>query len=115
MKSLVLIIPTELRDSANQLGDVLGMGPDNYSVALSADGSEPATHYGLHAWVEQAFQALVESGVYPPELAESGISEDDYNAMMAVLVSSFWPDYVDHFATVCADNGLTIVEPTDGE
>jgi len=37
-------------------------------------------------------------------------AQTDYDAMMAALISSFWADYVDHFATVCADNGLVVVE-----
>ena len=44
-----------------------------------------------------------------PQLADAGISQDDYNAMMAVLISSFWADYVDHFADVIAANGLQMV------
>jgi hypothetical protein len=115
MLSAVLILPDDQVATGNAVGITMGWGPDNYSVALSADGAEPATHYGLHAWVDEAFEQLVESGVYPPELADAGITEADYDAMMAVLVSSFWSDYVDHFNTVCAEQGLQMVrEPQDG-
>jgi len=110
MLSAVLILPDAQVTTGNAVGVTMGWGPDNYSVALSADGAEPATHYGLHAWVDEAFEQLVESGVYPPELADAGVTQADYNAMMAVLVSSFWSDYVDHFDTVCTDNGLQVVE-----
>ena len=29
--------------------------------------------------------------------------------MMAMLIYSFWPDYTNHFATIIAENGLTVV------
>ena len=111
--SCVLILPDAQLATGNAVGAAMGWGPNNYSVPLSADGSEPATHWGLHAWVEQSFQDMIESGVYPPQVAEAGISEDAYNAMLAALIYSFWQDYVDHFATVCAENGLMLVAPGD--
>jgi hypothetical protein len=113
MLSAVLILPDDQVATGNAVGQAMQWGADNYSVALSPTGAEPATHYGLHAWVDEAFEQLVESGVYPPELADAGISKADYDAMMAVLVSSFWADYVDHFNTVCAEQGLQIVAPEE--
>lgn len=109
MLSCVLILPADQVGTGNAVGEAMGWGPNSYSVPLSADGTEPATHYGLHSWVTEAFQQMVETGYYPPELASAGISEAVYTAMMAVLIYSFWPDYADHFATVCAENGLTVV------
>lgn len=113
MLSCVLILPLDQIATGNAVGEAMGRGPDNYSVPLSADGSEPATHYGLHAWTSDDFQTLIESGVYPPELADAGITKADYDAMMAVLIYSFWPDYTDHFATIIAENGFAIVVPED--
>jgi hypothetical protein len=110
MLSCVLILPLDQVATGDTVAEAMGWGPDNYSVPLSADGSEPATHYGLHAWTGDDFQTLIESGVYPPELAEAGISKTDYDAMMAVLIYSFWPDYADHFATIIAENNLQMVE-----
>lgn len=109
MLSCVLILPVDQVATGNAVGEAMGWGPNSYSVPLSADGSEPATHYGLHAWVTEEFQTLIETGAYPPEVEAAGITQSDYDAMMAVLISSFWDDYVDHFATVCADNGLVVV------
>ena len=109
MLSCVLLLPLAQVATGNAVGEAMGWGPASYSVPLSADGSEPATHYGLHAWVTEDFQTLIETGAYPPQLADAGISQDDYDAMMAVLISSFWADYVDHFASVCADNNLVVV------
>jgi hypothetical protein len=111
--SCVLILPANQVAIGNAVGEAMGWGPDNYSVALSADGSEPATHWGLHAWAADSFQTLVESGIYPPELAEAGISEADYDAMMAVLIFSFQADITGHFDAVCEANGLQMVEAQD--
>jgi hypothetical protein len=107
--SCVLILPLDQVATGNAVGEAMGWGPDNYSVPLSADGSEPATHFGLHAWAADSFQGLIESGVYPPELAEAGISKTDYDAMLAVLISSFQGDVTGHFDAVIADNGLAVV------
>lgn len=110
MLSAVLILPDAQTPTGNAVGEAMGWGPSSYSVPLSADGTDPATHSGLHAWVTEEFQALIETGAYPPQVEAAGITQADYDAMMAALISSFWDDYVDHFATVCADNGLVVVE-----
>jgi hypothetical protein len=116
MKSCVLILPDDQVATGNAVAEAMGWGPENYSVPLSADGSEPATHYGLHAWVGEAFQQMVETNYYPPELEQAGISQAEYDAMTAVLISSFWDDYVDHFATICAENNLkTVTEQPEAE
>ena len=57
----------------NQLGETLGFGPENWSVALSPTGDAPATHYGTHVWEAPggAFHQLrtaVEAGLTPPGL-----------------------------------------------
>jgi len=46
--NIVLLVPDSLREKANDLGEAMGWGPNNYSIALSADGSEPATHWSLN-------------------------------------------------------------------
>ena len=109
MRSCVLLLPLYQVATGNAVGEAMGWGPASYSVPLSADGSEPATYYGLHAWITEDFQTLIETCAYPPQLADAGISQDDYNVMMAVLISSFCADYVDHFADVIAANGLQMV------
>ena len=106
MLSTVLILPAALRDTGNAVGEVMGWGPNNYSVALSATGNAPATHWGLHAWTDEKFKMMLDSRVYPPEVEEAGISEASYGEMLDALISSFWPGYEGHFSSVCADNGL---------
>lgn len=99
MPSLVLIIPAALRAEANALGAALGHGPDSYSVALSADGLEPATHYGLN-FVDPApaFLDMIEQGSPPPDL---DFSPGDFAAVMAGLIAE-----TGDFASVTAACGL---------
>lgn len=109
MLSTVLILSIDQVATGNAVAEAMGWGPNNYSVPLSADGSEPATHYGLHAWAGNEFEQMVVTGYYPPQVAEAGIDQATFNAMMAALIYSFWPDYTDHFATTIAENNLTVV------
>lgn len=72
MSVCVLIIPDAVKDRANELGGLMGWGSENYRVPLSADGTEPATHWATAATdpapsfvpTLTAFKA----GVTPPEL-----------------------------------------------
>lgn len=104
--SCVLILPAGLRDAGNALGDAMGWGPDNYSVALSPSGDAPATHYGLHAWVAQAFLDTLDAGVLPDGL---DFPQADFDAVMAELVVSVRNVMDGHFDGVCADQGLALV------
>lgn len=88
MKSCVAIVPAARRDEFNERADQAGRGPNNYSVPLSADGSEPATHYGLHAWI-----------------ADDAAVEDIEGRVVSVR-----DDMAGHFADVCAEQGLAVVE-----
>lgn len=53
MTSAVLIIPVALLDKANDVGELMEWGPDNYTVPLSAGG--PVTHYMCRTDVSQSF------------------------------------------------------------
>ena len=112
MLSTVLILPLDQVATGNAVAEAMGWGPNNYSVALSADGSEPATHWGLHAWAGNEFEQMVGTGYYPPELA-GDVDEATFAAMIGALIYSFRDDYTGHFATIIAENGLQIVEPAD--
>jgi hypothetical protein len=106
MFSTVLIIPAALQTEANTLGEAMGWGPNNYSVPLSADGSEPATHFGLHAWVEQTFVDLlggVAQGQIPPV---EGLTPAQVVEVVSALIVSIRPDSGGHWVEVLADNSL---------
>ena len=63
-RSLALIIPAALKSHADLVSVALGHAPageETYSVALSADGKSPATHYGCHTRADEAFVSVIEA------------------------------------------------------
>ena len=109
MLSCTLILPADQVTTGNAVSEAMGWGSPAYTVALSPTGAEPATHYGLRTWSDEAFQAMLESQVYPAELAEAGITEAVYTAMIGKLVWSFQADYAGHFDGVVEGEGLKVV------
>lgn len=105
MLSVVLIIPADLRDKANALGEALGHGPNNYSVALT--NATAPTHYGLHTWATQAFVDMLAAGVMPEGL---DYPQDDFDLVMNALTKSVRESMEGHFTDVCVVKGLAIVE-----
>lgn len=107
MYSTVLIIPADLRSEANTLGEAMGWGPNNYSVPLSENGTEPATHYGLHAWSTQEFVDLMEgigTGQVPPV---AGMPQSQVIEVISALNSNpFRPDIRGHWVEVLETLGL---------
>ncbi len=69
MLSAVLILPDDQVATGNAVSEAMGWGSPAYTVPLSADGSEPATHYGLHTWGTQAFVDMLDAGVMPDGLS----------------------------------------------
>lgn len=100
MTTCMMICTAEDRVAANLLGQALGHGADNYSVALSSDGTAPATHYGGYhaAEVGPAFVALVEAasqGAFPAIQMPDGAPEIDIPALFGRLIMEFnvsWQD-----------------------
>lgn len=107
MHSVVLIVPAALHAKANALAEAMGYGPNNYSIQLSADGTAPASHWGLHVWAQQDFVDQLVSGELPEGV---DYPQADFNAVMAGLIYSIRGTYENHFAEVVAANGLQIVE-----
>lgn len=105
MTSAVLIVPDADRNAANALGESMGWGPNNYSVALSADGAEPATHWGCRADVSQTFLDLMAN---PPAEAAP---------VLAVLISDFSDGLhaYEHWVSVLEDNNLQVIAYEEGE
>ncbi len=115
MISCVLIAPATQYHAANALAEAMGWGAGCYSVPLSATGAEPATHYGLHSWVEQSFVEMLAGsgeGSMPPDLIAAGYPPEDFAAVLGSLVSSIRAGETDpagHFARVVAGAGLAMV------
>lgn len=99
MTSAVLILPDAYRDAGNAFGVEQGWGNDNFSVALSGNGSEPATHWGCRADVSQSFVDMVEN------------PSPENEPLVAVLIYSFSDTLApyDHWVDMLAANGLSVV------
>ena len=69
--SIVIIVPNALREAVNEAAEENGHGPNNMSVPLSSNGTEPATHYGCRTWASDGF--LAELNDYPQQLKVASI------------------------------------------
>lgn len=91
----VVVAPSSLKDAANQLAQSFGYGPNNFSVPLSADGSEPATHYGGNAegGISQTFKTLIDNaliGVVPSDIEEiTGLTQQEVTQLVSSLTIDF--------------------------
>jgi hypothetical protein len=119
MMSLVLTLPAAHRDSGNAIAVALGhdVAPGNtYSVPLSADGVEPATHYGCRTWASPGFVAAIEiarNGVVPdgtaPQIAAMGLSirAQHPETLAALIADARETDAAyEHWSDVLAAHGL---------
>lgn len=117
--SIVMIVPAALQETANRLACALGhdtLPGDTFSVPLSADGAEPATHYGCRSAAQQSFVDLLTaagSGSLPDVPWEDfRLTMDDISAVLAVLAADVRPAQQQdgHFAAVLATVGLKLVD-----
>lgn len=113
--SVVMIIPAVLQESANKLAEGLGHGPNNFSVALSSDGSEPATHYSCRAQAQQSFIDLL-TAVGEGTLPEiEGMTPQEVGTVLVQLQAdvSTSEDGYTHFERVIGEKGLMRVVPEE--
>jgi hypothetical protein len=93
--SVVGIIPAADRDDANLLAAALRhdvLPGHTFAAPFSADGSEPATHYGYQAAVTQTFVDQITgagSGVWPiADFGAFGLTEARANELLAAMTLS---------------------------
>lgn len=121
--SIVMIVPSDQRETANRLACALGhdiMPGNTFSAPLSADGSEPATHYGCRTVAKQEFVDLLTAaggGTLPDDIAwgDFGITVEDIPPVLASLIADVRSaDQADgHFGAVLAANSLAVVISTE--
>ena len=93
MTSAVIIVPATALAAGNALGEAMGWGPENFTVALSATGSSPATHYLCRAEVGPSFADLladpppVAAAVLPLVMIDMRETDDPYAHAMDVLAA----------------------------
>lgn len=115
MSQISLIIPASIKADADTLAQYMGWadpGAPSYTIPLSADGSEPATHWGLHIVnPPPVFLAMLDSaaeGEMPTELAEAGYPEAAFLAIMGALLTG-----TDGFDATVASHDLTRVKSSE--
>ena len=99
MTNAIFIIPAEYQAEGNALGETMGWGPSNYSVALSSDGNLPATHYGCCAEVTKEFLILLQS---PPKESEQILS-------VLILDIRETSDPFIHWKEIINENNLVLI------
>ena len=99
--SLVILIPASLIDTANALGNALGLGSRNFTVRLTPadDDSETPeiTHYGLlHQSADPAFLATMkaaQAGVLPSiDWENHGLTVEQVAQVIQTMTYSIDPD-----------------------
>lgn len=105
MISAVLILPIELKESGDKIGEAMGWGPVSYTIPLSTD--QDLTHYGLRADVTQSFIDMIEaakSGTYPDAIPES-IIKPVIDNLIADFSTTLWGH--EHFQEVLNKYNVT--------
>jgi hypothetical protein len=123
--SCVVVVPADKRADANKLWCAMGLDtlPGNSFVPeLSADGNDPVTHYGSHAW-EEAEQAAVflalPTGVLPTingEWSDFGLTVETALAAAQSLTASVMTSGtpMEHLTAVMSAMGLqSVVRPIE--
>lgn len=95
LHTVIMIIPAELLESANAIARALDPdtgGDRTFSVPLSADGSEPATHYAASTAAAESFvQTVLAVTAGQAELA----------ALVAGDYAARWPGLAPPAAEAC--------------
>lgn len=111
---IALIVPDAQREAANRIAEAMGWGAGCYSVPLSTDGAEPATHWGLSTSATQSFVDILEAagtGVIP-----EGIDAEDISSVLPVLLVAIDPAGTPpgaQFDTLAEQVNVTRVENED--
>lgn len=101
MTRMASIVAAANAEQVNSYFEGIGSGPDNHSVPLSPDGSEPATHFGMSLPASQEFLDMMANPT--PEQAE----------ILALMVTDTNSDGLsprEHFDAVLSNEGLQQVE-----
>lgn len=101
------IVPDAHRDNARALNEQIGWGPGTYSCPLSADGSEPATHWGLSTVATQTARDII--GDAATGQAPEGIDPAAAQTVVNAARSKWGANATDpgaQFDALCAEVGV---------
>jgi hypothetical protein len=108
--SVVLIVPQQSQNDANLVAEVLGHGPDNFSVPLSSSGNEPATHYGCRTQAQQSFVDFLNALKLGQIQEIEGITNSQLTSVVDGLIyDTNGTDGYEHFNRVITENNLQII------
>lgn len=109
--SLVVICPDALKSDVLALGMMLDPPIDGgLSVPLSADGSEPATHWGAHAWATPEFVAIMTGQVVPEIKGVTAEQIANILSQITVSVDANGLTMRAHFDYVLEQLGLKVIQ-----
>ena len=91
-------IPVEHAEAANAALDLLGFGPQTFSVPLRT-GTDAATHVGCHCWIKGDFLDALRALPFPVEITEDGGLDGEGN-----LIASDGPNFKAHVAARAFDD-----------
>jgi hypothetical protein len=113
--SVVLLIPAAVQAAGNQVAEGLGHGPHNFSVALSSDGSEPATYYGCRTQAQQSFIDLLTAAGEGTLPEIEGMTPQEVGTVLMQLQAdvSTSEDGYTHFQRVIAEKNVMRVVPNE--
>lgn len=103
MMTRVFIIPAAYRDAGNEMATAMGWGGDVFVQPLSADGSEPITHWGFPAIVSEE---LIQTWNNPPKKAAEIVAATYTDTREGDDTAAHWYD-------VLAEKGLTMFVAED--
>ena len=110
--SCVLIVPANLQNAGNLLGESLGHGSGTYSIPLARSSrSDILSHYAAHSWVRPDFIQLIQagqSGILPQELLDRGFTAPQVMFFLSQIILSArnYGEPLEHFNSVLESNGL---------
>lgn len=102
-RSFVMICPVAAKAAVEAIGQAIGYSGREFSVALSAGGAAPPTHFGLHTWAQPETVAM-----FMTDAAVPGLSPEQIAWLRATLIMSASAEITGgaHFDAVCAAHGL---------
>lgn len=85
--NIALALPVAHLTTGNIVAAAMFEGMDNWSIRLSANGSEPATHYGINSVASAANTGILTGETAMPALpyAALGITEQAVTDMLAAI------------------------------
>ena len=113
--SVVLLIPAAVQAQADQVAAGLGHGPDNFSVPLSSDGSEPATWFGCRSQAQQSFIDMLTAAGEGELPTIEGMTPQEVGAVLVQMQAdvSTSEDGYTHFERVIGEKNLVRVTPAE--